>query len=265
MSLPAKLRMLPPWLSLSLIIGVVVGFSVAGLLVVRRFIPHHVMKYHSDVTGYIFTTLGLVCGVMLALVIYVVWVQYNNDRVNAGMEAEQTLNLMRGLRLHPNREQAAQVRKALVEYARAVHEKEYPAMRRMEYSGAADEAFGAVWVSLKLMDPRTRGETAVYSEIPGHMDQLARHRFERLMAAHEELPPVRRLSVILEGIVPPAFCRFFGSENLPAHIVMTAMPAFLPAVLIYMIIRLDRPYQSEDHVRPLRYETVLDRISTHER
>jgi len=46
---------------------------------------------------------------------------------------------------------------------------------------------------------------------------------------------------------------------------MTAMPAFLLAVLIYMIIRLDRPYQSEDHVRPLRYETVLDRISTHER
>jgi len=257
--------MLPPWLSLFLIIGVVVGFSVAGLLIVRRFIPHHVMKYHNDVTGYIFATLGLVYGVMLAFVIYVVWVQYNNDQVNAGMEAEQTLNLMRDLRLYPNREQAAQVRQALADYARAVHEKEYPAMKRMEYSGAADEAFGAVWMSLKPLDPQTPGEQAVYSEILEHMDQLARHRFERLMAAHEELPSVMWLSVILGGAVTLAFCWFFGSENLPAHTVMTAMLAFLIAVLIYMIIKLDHPYQSEDHVRPIRYEKVLEWISTHER
>ena len=53
----------PSTLLVILLIGLFLGITVGSLFLVRRFIPFHRLKTHNDVAGFIFSTIGYLCGI----------------------------------------------------------------------------------------------------------------------------------------------------------------------------------------------------------
>ncbi len=56
--------------------------ALLGLVTARRFIPHHKLKTHNDVTGPIFGAMGTVYAVLLAFVLIVVWENFDKSKAN---------------------------------------------------------------------------------------------------------------------------------------------------------------------------------------
>ena len=64
---------LPTTLAVTVSLLVGAGLSALGLLVVHPILPHGVRAVHNDVSGFMFTTVGITYAVLLAFVAVAVW------------------------------------------------------------------------------------------------------------------------------------------------------------------------------------------------
>lgn len=102
MPLSAWLVIFPEWLSAILVIGFFTLFGVGLILITRRLVHHSILKPHNDISGFVFSTIGVIYGVMLAFVVIAVLEQYNTTTQIAENESSNAYSLYRDLRLYPN-------------------------------------------------------------------------------------------------------------------------------------------------------------------
>jgi tryptophan-rich sensory protein len=260
MSLAGRLLLLPSWLALLVLVVVIVALSLLAFKLVRRRVPHYVMKPHNDVAGFIFAVIGVMYGVILGFDIYMVWEDLDQAHKVSAFESGEAMGLHRDLSLYPDAEPAAPVRKALLDFVQSVVKDEYPAMARMQQSERTNVAFDRLWDSLRGLHPRDPLELIIYQEILEDMNRLAKFRLERLEAAAEELPSVVWLTLWVGGIITISFTFFFGSENVWAHVIMTSLLAAMVATVIFVIVQLDHPFMGEVSIRPDHYVRLLNYI-----
>lgn len=67
--------------------------SIAGTLVFHRFVPQRSLKVHNDITGPIYSTLGVIYAVLLGFVVVIVWQDFNRAKLNVEMEVNCLANL----------------------------------------------------------------------------------------------------------------------------------------------------------------------------
>src|ERR1700731_3735367 len=75
-----------------------VAASLVGLFLVRRVVPHTVLKQHNDVVGFVYAVVGVVYAVLLAFTIVVCWEQYEGAARNIEEEASTVGDLYRDAR-----------------------------------------------------------------------------------------------------------------------------------------------------------------------
>jgi hypothetical protein len=250
--------LLPSWLLLTILILSAVGLSLAGLRLVNRRIPHHVMKSHNDVAGFIFATIGVMYGVILGFATYMVWADFNATKKTVALECGEILGMYHDLALYPDDQPAATVQKQLVDLTRLVIQDEFPAMARMQSSYASREAMDKIWSNLREFNPTDGHAQIVFQEILEDMNRLEKLRVERLEAAQDELPGVMWLTMIVGALITISFTFFFGSENAWAQSIMTALLAAMLATLIFVVMELDHPFTGEASVKCDHYVRVLE-------
>ena len=77
---------------------VVVGtilFSVGGLLIARRFVPHKILKMHNELINAIFGAIALAYTVLLAFVVVVSWQNFDKAKDHVESEANSLVDLHR--------------------------------------------------------------------------------------------------------------------------------------------------------------------------
>lgn len=257
MSLAARMLWLPSWLLLIMLILLAVGLSLVGLRLVTRRIPHHVMRSHNDVAGFIFATIGVMYGVILGFAIYMVWTDFNGTKNTVAMECSEILGLYHDLALHPDVQGAQGLQKRLVDLTRLVIQDEFPAMARMEQSRISREAMDRIWFSLGELRSESDYALVIFQEILEDMNRLEKLRLGRLEAAENELPGVMWLTMILGALITISFTFFFGSENTWAQVIMTALLAAMLATVIFVVMELDHPFIGGASVKTEHYERVL--------
>jgi hypothetical protein len=258
MSLAARMLLLPSWLLLTILVVVAVGLSLAGLRLVTRRIPHHVMKSHNDVAGFIFATIGVMYGVILGFAIYMVWADFNGTKNTVALECAEILGMHQDLALYPDGQAAQGIQAQLIDYTRLVIHDEFPAMARMRNSLPTRGALNRVWISLRELQPGDGHAQIVYQEILEDMNRLEKFRLERLEAAQNELPDVMWLTMIVGAMITISFTFFFGSENTWAQVIMTALLAAMLSTMIFVVMELDHPFLGDASVKPDHYERVLE-------
>ena len=81
------LYVIPTPLLFLLVVGCSAALSVGSLLLVRRFVPHHRLKQHNDVTGSVFATVGVLYAVLLGFMVISVWQSF--DYASANVEKDR--------------------------------------------------------------------------------------------------------------------------------------------------------------------------------
>ncbi len=258
MSLPTHLLALPQWLAILLLVAIAVSYSITGFLVVHRFIPVKVRQIHNDVAGFVFATLGVIYGVMLALVVLVVWEQFNDAKVNVENESSVALILYKNVVTYPDKTASNAMKEGLLKYVRQAVEEQRPISVEQSTRGSA----ATLNQLLSLVDgviPNSGHELILYTQILENLNELLKYRNLRQQVIHEEIPSVIWIGVLVGAIITISFTFLFGTENFWAHIIMMSMLATAIAVLIYVVIEMDHPTMGSVTIGfPQGYSRILE-------
>lgn len=240
MSLSARLLLLPQWLTILLLIGSMVSMSIAGFLVVHRYIPVKTRKIHNDVAGFVFGSLGATYGVLLAFMVLVVWGQLNDAQRDVVSEDSAMIALYHNIAAYPDQATKKVLVTGLAQYVRLSSqqaEMERPGQDTNENIKTIEELMAV----FKQVKPDSPHQQILYSQILQNLNDLVKYRKFRLQAAYEELPSVVWIGVVVGALIVISCTFLFGTENVWAHIIIMSLMASLIAIIIYVVIELDHP------------------------
>ena len=247
---------IPDWLLAVLVVAVAVGLSIGGFFATR---PLRV-RTSNDVAGPVLGTVGLVQGVLLALVAVAAWNNYTAAGDASEREAAAVANLFRQFEGYPDpARQRLEAR--LRAYVGLLVGEEWRALQRGETSvrtTRARDALAREWVNF---EPRGSREQLLYSATGRELEELLDARRSRLAAGRAGLPgPL--WAVALLGAALTVFCTyFFHMEHERTQIVVTSTIAASLGLLVYLILVLDHPLWGTYGIRPAVFVEALRFIS----
>jgi hypothetical protein len=250
-----------------LITALSVGLATGGLYLTRRLIPPATLRKHHDVAGFISAILGVIYGVLMAFVVFVVWTHFDTARVAVESEADCTSDLYRMAYGFPADTQN-QIRNDLNYYVQSVIDDEWPAMAAGHSSPATERALDRLWVTYSAMNPATSREVTLYQESISRLNDLSNSRRERIIASRSGVPALMWFTLIFGGLATIVFTYFFGAENGRAQAGMTILLTALIALVLFLICALDYPFKGDMAIRPQAFHASQRRfnaIQTHEK
>ncbi|HEY0157939.1 MAG TPA: DUF4239 domain-containing protein [Thermoanaerobaculia bacterium] len=246
---------LPTELLLILVAGVLA--SVAGMIVVRRFIPGEKLSENNDYVGFTFSILSLIYGIYLAFTVVVVWQQYEDAEEKVTDEVVLLNALWQNMEPFPE-EARDRFRRHLVAYTRNVIESDYPKMAHgLPY--AANPFYDALWTDYYTLDPDPNDvrQMTFYAEGVTRMNDFATARRMRLLASTASLPTSMWVLLVTGAVGTIVFTWFYGTHYLSIQVAATT---FLSAVIIYgvlLVAVLQYPFSGGVRVTPEPYEELL--------
>ncbi len=135
-------------------ISLFVFASVAGLILVQRFVPLELRKQHNNVAGFIYAVVGIAYAVLLGLVVVAAWEQYQMANDTTEREANELAELFwLGQRLPPA--EGHHLQELTRSYARVVVDEEWPLMARGESSPRAWALIDEIRLTVQNLNPDT--------------------------------------------------------------------------------------------------------------
>ena len=224
-----------------LIVGIFSFLSISFLLIMRSFIPHHRLKQHNDVTGSIFSTVGVLYAVLLAFVVIIVWQDFDKAKLNVQKEVNCLIDLYRDSSAF-SPEFRAEVHDLLKDYTTAVIDEEWKAMENGGMSKHVTDIMTKIWSAYGSYLPKNATEQTFFEESVHKMNELGESRRLRLMDANSGVHPILWFVLISGGVVTMSFISFFGAENLKVQMAMALLLAALVGLILFTIASLDYPF-----------------------
>lgn len=239
----------PLWLSGLLIVGFTTVLAMIGPILVRRYVTLEKLTTNNEVAGFKFAAVGVLYAVLIAFAIIVVWEKFSdaeNDVAREAGAAETIYRLSQGIGGQPG----IALRAALTNYLKLTISDDWPAMERGRASQSAREALDGVYRALLTFNSPERRDTALVSQILYQLDTITQMRRARLVAAEGVVPRVIWPVLFLGAIVTIAYTFFFGTQNLLAQVLMTAMLSIIIFSGLLTAIVIDRPFVGVVKVTP---------------
>ena len=231
---------MPPLALCAIMMGAAAILSVAGTLIFHRFIPHRSLKVHNDIAGPIFNTLGVIYAVLLGFVVVVVWEDFDHARMNVEMEAS-CLNSIYIDSGAFEKSFKQDVRSGVAAYAGATID-EWDALARGGHSLKADEALKNLVGLYSNYLPANETEKVFFTESVIRSNKLLDLRMLRLIDANEGVHPLLWFVLTAGGVITIIFTIFFGTDNLRAKIIMSALLAMSIAIVLFTVLEFSLPF-----------------------
>jgi len=235
-------------------------FSVAGLLVVRRFADLAWLQRHHEVASYYFLMVGTLYAVLVAFAIFVVWTGFTDAGTNLEHEANEVGDLSRMSMGMPD-DVRHKIRGALIEYLNSVTEDEFPAMALGHDSQRTWQAVEKLWEVYDSTQPDTPQLQTYYAESLHHLNALSDYRRIRLFTSRGTVPTSLWCLLISGGVLLVAFTYFFGHESVLSQAAMTAAFAGVLSFSLFLVLSLDSPYSGVARVTPEPFKLELSHVS----
>ena len=239
-----------------------VACSIAGMLVVRRFIPPEKLAENNDYVGFTFSMLSLVYGIYLAFTVVVVWQQYEAAAEKVANEVSLMATIWRSIDVFPV-DDRQRLRRDLMDYTREVIEKDFPQMA-VGQASTLSVPYEQLWTDFYQVRP-TAGdarEEAFFEEAVGRLNDFAIARRTRILASQASLPYSMWILLIVGAIGAITFTWFYST---PYRSIQIAATAFLSAVIVYAVLlvaTLEYPFGGGVSVSDLPYRELLARFET---
>lgn len=246
----------PPYLLGPIVVGAFTFFSVAGLLIVRHFVPHGRLKTHHDVADPILGAVSAVYAVLIAFIVVSVWQGYDKSNSNVEMEANYMADIYRDAEaFSPDFKQKVDV--LLREYRQAVVDDEWKTMAKGEMSPRAERIMRQVWTLYTTYQPRNPTEQSFFDESVRKLNSFRELRRQRLMDSRRGIEPLLWFVLIGGALATVSFTFLFGVENIKAHIIMVVILSALISLILFTIMELDFPFTGAVSISPSPFKEML--------
>ena len=242
-----------------MIILLAVLLAIAGLIFAQRRIPLELRQAHNVPLGLIYGALYVTFGVIMGFSAYLVLNKYTTSQATVVNEASavRALYYLAGQFPEPQRDQ---VQGLTTSYARAVVDEEWPLLAEGQSSPRAAALNQQITKSVDSFQPSTSAEQAVYSQALQRANELNQNRDVRLLYASMGLPPILWFVLVVLALIVVLFTYFVGMESALVHILAVAALTAGFTFTLFVVIALDRPFDTHLRVSPEAFEAVLNEI-----
>ncbi|HXA20361.1 MAG TPA: DUF4239 domain-containing protein [Thermoanaerobaculia bacterium] len=241
-----------------LILAAGVLASVAGMMLVRRFVPAEKLIANNEYVSFTYTILSLIYGIYLAFTVVVVWQQYEEADETVTREVVLLNALWRDV--EPlSHEDRNRIHQDIIDYVNDVIVSDYP---KMEFGlqSTSNDKYDQIWTDYFRIAPNANDlrEVTFYQQGVLRLNEFSIARRMRILASNAALPTSMWVLLIVGATGTIMFTWFYGTRNLSIQIAATA---FLSAVIIYgvlLVSMLEYPFGGVVRVGELPYRDLLN-------
>lgn len=254
----------PTWEWGTIIVVVSTILSCLGLVVFRKVVPERYRKVENDVVAGTMAIVGVAYAVLIAFIAVATWQAFSDGDKATDVEASLVANLYRDVEGLPTAI-ADPIRARVQDYVYHVIHVEWPAQEHggIDRSGRQDvEQIHLLITSFVPANPR---ETVIQAEFLRVINELYSARRTRQLAAQNAIPSVIWGIIILGTIFTIVYSYIFSVEDIRMHMVMTGMVASSMALVVVLVIALDRPFRGELSISTDAYINALQSVGVEDR
>lgn len=250
----------PTWLWGSVFVIGVTGLSCLGLCIVHRFVDPEMRRKHNDIAAATMAIVGVAYAVLLAFIAVAAWQSFSDADKFVDTEASYVGNLYRDTTGLPA-EKARPMRGAVRRYIDEVMTKEWPEQQKGLSVESGQQTLLRLHRLITNINPQTLGEAAITGELLHTINLLYSARRSRILAANGAIPETIWWIIGIGSVITVGFMCFFGAPNFRMHLGMTAMVSSSMALVIVLIVSLDRPFRGDLCVSLDAFQNVKDSIA----
>jgi hypothetical protein len=253
---------LPLW-ALAIVLNVwLMGFSLASLWALRRWV---LPRLHLNTNASLFYAAAVMQSVMVlyglvaALTAVSVWSRHSQVSDIVSSEATAIASLWRDLGGYPQRERAS-IRETLRGYTNQVIHQAWPEQKRGGISREGVGIMDRLQAQLFAFEPKSEAHKILHAETLGAYNRLIEARRLRIDAVNSGLPGVMWFVLLPGAMGCLLFSLFFPIEEPRFQAVLVAGVAGFVAMVLFVIISLDRPFHGAMAIPADSYELIRDQL-----
>lgn len=234
-------------------------FALAGLWIVRRHVLPRLRLDYNDayLAAAIAQSSMMLYGLIAALIAVGVWQRYETVSDTVSGEATAIASLWRNTNGYPQalRDSA---RATLRGYTEQIIRDAWPQQRRGQIPREGVEWMDRLQAQLLAFEPEKESQKLVHAETLRSFDTLIQKRRQRLDAVQAGLPSVLWFVLIPGAVGCITLFLFFHVESGRFHAVMLLGLAGYLAMVLFVIIAMDRPFMGGGAITSDSYQLVYD-------
>jgi len=244
------------YLAASLIVVASAAAAAVAGLIVNRFVPMDLRRRYYDEGVRIFAQLGTMFALLLAFVFNQVWAEHSaaEQAINGEVGALRAAStLANALPNHAGRP----VNLVIITYVKTVVDEEWRTMAaHRSNSDAALKDFRLVIEQTARLDPISRSDVAVQSQILAELAQAKENRETRIFQANQGLPPVLWfvLDILATSLI--AFVVLATTEGF-GHVLFASLFAATTVMVLMLVALLDFPFEGSVSLAPTDFVKLL--------
>ena len=244
----------------TLLVVLVVVVALLGLLATHRLVNVEVRRSQNEVTAAAMGIVGVAYAVLLAFIAVATWESYTGADKIVDAEASYIGDLYRDT-IGLADADVAPIRAELKKYLEQIVREEWPSQQAGNINQAGRPTLVRIHSLIASLDPESPRETVIVAELLRTMDALYDARRTRILAADAAIPEVVWWIVAFGSAITVGFTYLFGTHHFRMHLAVTGMVAVSMALVIVLIIALDRPFRGDLSVSVEAYENVAGSIA----
>lgn len=249
------------YISGPIIIGSLVVFAIAGLLLVRRFVLPHlgIGTEDSEFGGALVQSVMVFYGLSVGLIAVSVFQTYSEVERITTKEATSLAGLYRDVSGYPDPIRES-LQDRLREYTRYVIDEAWPSQQRGEIHAGGVERMNRFQAELIAFDPATEGQKILHAETLAAYNRMVDVRRERIDSVRTALPGVMWIVIVLGAAISLSSAFFFKVEDVRLHAILVGLLATFIGLVIFMILAFDRPFIGDLGLSSEPYQLIYEQL-----
>ena len=253
---------LPLWL-LAVVLSVwLTGFALLSLWAFRRWLQRRLHLGTDSSLFYgaaVMQTAMMLYGLIAALTAVSVWTRHSQVSDTVSREATAIASLWRDLGGYPQPDRDA-MREVLRGYTIQIIREAWPEQRQARIPRTGVEWLDRFQAQLFIFEPTLESQKILHAETLAAYNRMVEARRQRLDAVHTGLPLVMWIVLLTGAMGCLVLSLFFPIEDARFQgILITGLALFL-AMVLFVIISLDRPFQGAMAVSADSYQLIHDQL-----
>jgi hypothetical protein len=210
----------------------------------------------------VYSEVGVVYAVVLAMVVVGVWDARGRAHANTYTETNAVLQLYWYGQSLP-RSSGGWIAGLAEQYTRSVLDIEWPLLARQRSSPQVWKIFTELRTLINSHQPENPGDEIRYQQALDAMAQLGDARRERVNeAAQSSVPRLMWAALILGALITIGFAFLFNLGSREVHAVLVFFLTLIIGCLLLLVHELNYPFSGPVGVEPTAFRLALDRITT---
>lgn len=253
---------LPLWALAVVLNAWLISFALVSLWALRRWVLPR-LRIDTDASLFLGAAVmqsGMVLyGLIAALTAVSVWSTHSQVSNTVSREATAIAILWRDLGGYPQSERDS-MREVLRGYTNQIIEQAWPEQGQGRVPRMGVEWLDRFQAQLFAFEPTSESQKLLHAHTLDGYSGMVEARRARLDAVNTELPGVM-WSVLLPGSMACLLlCLFFHIEDVRFQTILMVGLAGFVAMVLFVIISLDRPFQGAMAITPDSYQLVRDQL-----